>query len=142
MTVEDKMRKATFKHVESELFAYKDTLKEIEQLRLNIMHCNESDDENIGGGRSSQPSAPTERIATRLMTNKQLGKLEEIAGAIRKVYTTAPDHHKSLIHLKYWDRPQRFTWDGIAEQLHVSKRQAMRWRDEVVYAICRELGWR
>jgi RinA family phage transcriptional activator len=142
MTTATKLKKATFKHIESELYSYKDTLREIEQLRKDIMFTKENDDENIGGGRSSYVSSPTEQIATRLVTHKRLNKLEEIALAIEKVYAGLPADYQKLVKLKYWTKPQLKTWEGIADDLHVSGRQAMRWRDEIVYAVAEVLGWR
>jgi RinA family phage transcriptional activator len=142
MTVTSKLRKATFKHIESELYSYHDTLKEINNLRKDIMFCNENDDENIGGGRNNLPSSPTERIATRLATHKRLIQLEEVINSIYKVYTGLPEDYQKLVKLKYWTRPQTLTWEGIAEGLHVSRRQAFNWRDEIVYAVGEVLGWR
>jgi RinA family phage transcriptional activator len=142
LTVSSKLRKATFKHIESELYSYHDTLKEINNLRKDIMFCNENDDENIGGGRNNLPSSPTERIATRLATHKRLIQLEEVTNAIYKVYTGLPEDYQKLVKLKYWTRPQTLTWEGIAEGLHVSRRQAFNWRDEIVYAVGEVLGWR
>lgn len=138
----NKLKKATFSHIESELYSYHDTLKEIEFLREEIMFVRENDDENIGGGRSSLPSSPTEQIATRLVTNKRLMKLEEISNAIEKVYTTLPIDYQKLIRLKYWTRPQLKTWEGIAEELHINRATAFRWRDMVVAAMAEVLGWR
>jgi RinA family phage transcriptional activator len=142
MTVAEKLKKATFKHIESELYSYHDTLKEIKFLRNNLMFCKESDDENIGGGRSSFISSPTEQIGTRLATHKKLNKLEEIANAIEKVYTGLPEDYQKLVRVKYWTRPQILTWDGIAENMHISRRTAFRMRDEVVDAVAQVLGWR
>jgi RinA family phage transcriptional activator len=139
---ETKLKKATFKHIESELYSYHDTLREINNLRKDIMFCNENEDENIGGGRNNLPSSPTERIATRLATHKRLTRLEEVANSIEKVYTGLPDDYQRLVKLKYWTRPQRLTWEGIAGKLHVTSRQAMRWRDEIVWTIGEVLGWR
>lgn len=142
MTTAVKIKKATFKHIESELYSYKDTLKEIDELRKNIMFCNENDDENVGGGRSSFISDPTGRLGTRLATHKKLGKLEEIANAIEKVYTGLPEEYQKLVRLKYWTKPQLKSWEGIAEDLHVNRATAFRWRDQVVMAISEVLGWR
>lgn len=137
-----KLKKATFKHIESEIYSYHDTLKEIQFLRQEIMFTKENDDENIGGGRSSIPSSPTEQVATRLATHKRLNKLEEIANSIEKVYTGLPEDYQKLVRLKYWTRPQMKTWEGIAEDLHVNRATAMRWRDAVVNAVSEVLGWR
>jgi RinA family phage transcriptional activator len=142
VAVATKLKKATFKHIESELFGYHDTLREINNLRKDIMFCHESDDENTGGGRSSFISAPTERIATILATDKRLNRLEEVTNAIEKVYTGLPEDYRRLVRLKYWTRPQTLTWDGIAENLHVNRATAIRWRDTLVYAVAEGLGWR
>jgi RinA family phage transcriptional activator len=142
MTIATKLKKATFKHIESELFSYKDTLKEIEELRKDIMFTKSNDDENIGGGRSGLPSSPTERIATRLATHKRLNRLEEVANAIQKVYTSLPVEYQKLIRLKYWTKPQTLTWDGIAGEIPVSRRTAFNMRDEIIYAIAEVVGWR
>lgn len=137
-----KLKKATFKHLESELYGYHDTLREINNLRKDIMFTKENDDENTGGGRSSIPSSPTELIATRLATHKKLNNLEEVTNAIQKVYTGLPEDYQKLVRLKYWTRPQTLTWEGIADKIPVSRRTAFNMRDEVVYAIGEVLGWR
>jgi RinA family phage transcriptional activator len=142
MSVATKLRKATFKHIESELYSYHDTLKEINRLRKDIIFTNENDDENIGGGRNNLPSSPTERIATRLATHKRLNNMNEVTNAIQKVYTGLPEDYQKLVRLKYWTRPQTLTWEGIADKLFVTSRQAMRWRDEVIYTVAEVLGWR
>ncbi|MEH7355085.1 transcriptional regulator [Neobacillus drentensis] len=140
--VATKLKKATFKHIESELYSYHDTLKEINRLRKDIMFTNENDDENTGGGRNNLPSSPTERIATRLATHKRLNQLEDVTHAIQKVFTGLPEDYQKLVRLKYWTRPQTLTWEGIAESLHVNRATAMRWRDTVIYAVADVLGWR
>jgi RinA family phage transcriptional activator len=142
MTTATKLKKATFKHIESELYSYHDTLKEINNLRKDIMFTKENDDENTGGGRSSFISSPTEQIATRLATHKRLGQLEEVTHAIQKVYTGLPEDYQKLMRLKYWTRPQTLTWEGIADKIPVSRRTAFNMRDEVVWAIGEVLGWR
>lgn len=142
MTIATKLKKATFKHIESELYSYQDTLREINHLRKDIMFTKENDDENTGGGRNNLPSSPTERIATRLATHKRLNQLEEVTHAIQKVYTGLPEDYQKLVRLKYWTRPQTLTWEGIADKLYVTSRTAQRWRDEIVYSISEVLGWR
>jgi RinA family phage transcriptional activator len=142
MTVATKLKKATFKHIESELYGYHDTLKEISGLRKDIMFCNDNEDENTGGGRNNLPSSPTERIATRLATHKRLIQLEEVTNAIYKVFQGLPEDYQKLVRLKYWTRPQTLTWEGIADKLYITSRQGMRWRDEIVYTIAEVLGWR
>ncbi|HDR5353978.1 TPA: transcriptional regulator [Bacillus thuringiensis] len=136
----EKLKGATFKYIESELYSYGDTLREIAFLRKNLMYCLSHDDENIGGGRRNVP--PTERIGTKLVVHKKLRRLEELADAIEHVYVLLELEKQKLVKLKYWTKPQCKTWDGIAEELHITKRTALRWRDGIVYAIAEKLGER
>lgn len=135
-----KIRKCTFKHVEDELQAYHDTRKEIIRLRNEIMYRPRED--NTGGGRSNIPGNPTERTVTALMSNKRLQHLESIVDAIEAVYNRLPPEKQRLVVMCYWTRPQMLSWDGIAQKMHIGRTTAFRWRDEIVYAISEQVGWR
>lgn len=135
-----KMKPAAFKHIESEIFDYTETVKRIQQRREEIM-MNTSTDENVGGGKSNIPSRPTEQLATRLAEDPKLSEDQRIASAIEHVYNLCDDERKKLIRLKYWTRLHKKNWDVIAQELNISKRQAYRWRDEIVLAIGEKLGW-
>lgn len=140
MTVANKLSKAAFKHIEAELYYYHDTMKEIERLRKEIMFSNSSDDENTGGGRSSIPGRPTERIATRLLTHKRLRNLEEMAEAISYSFNALSDDHRNVIKTKYWSR-KRLNWDDVSTQLNMHRNTAMKLRKDVVYLIAEKIGW-
>lgn len=143
MAIAIKIKKTTFKHVEAEWYNYYETLKEIANLREEIMYpMQEQEDINIVKGANSvrQPGDPTEKIATRLTTNKRIKHLQEIATAIETVYNVLPKDYKKLVCVKYWSR-HNLTWDGIALELSISKRQAIRWRNIIIQAIVEVLGW-
>lgn len=135
-----KLRTGTIKHIEAELFDYHDTLKRIKARREELM----SDPAREEGMPSSPtlPSSTVERYATRLTMDRQLQELERVASAVEHVYNICDDGRKNLIRMKYWTKPQLKSWEGIALDLHISKRQAYRWRDEVVQAVGEQLGWR
>lgn len=136
-----KLPKNIVRYVEHNLYYYHEYIREIQRLRNDILYgVKITTDENVGGGRSNLPSSPTEQRAIELVTHRRLEKLERVTHAIKTVYDALPDEKRKLVKLKYWTRPQRYTWDGIAEQLHITKRQAMRWRSEVIYAIAELLG--
>ena len=135
-----KLKRATFKYIESELYSYKDTLKEIDRLRDEILYGN-NHHENIEGGKSNTPSNPTEQIATRLMTHKTLRNLEEIANAITDVYNMVTDDHRKVIELKYFKNPS-LTWDDVAYQLNMHRNTAFKLRREVIQLIANKLGLR
>jgi RinA family phage transcriptional activator len=137
-------KKDVFKQVEAILYSYPQMKKEIQMIRESIMFDKEEIDENVGGGRSSLPGKPTERIATRLATNKRLEQLERTVKAIEDVYQSLPYEYKRLIQLRYWTSrkykwEQKMTWERIAKEIHVSERQARRMREEIVQAIAEKL---
>ena len=136
-----KISRGAFRHIEAELYAYQDTIKEISRLRDEILHAS-PEPNRVGGGKSNLPSDRTGETATRLATDKRLAMLMEVAEAIKAVYDGLTPDKQKLIRLKYWTRPQTLTWDGIAIELHVSRITAIRWRDEIVHAIALRLGWR
>lgn len=137
-----KIKKATFKHIESELYAYNDTKKEILRLRDEIMNpYNEIIDENIGSNGTEGPGRPTERMATRLLTHKTLRNLEEIIEAIDYAYDLVSDDHRKVIRTKYWGK-KRLNWDGVALELSMHRNTAMKLRKEVVMLIADKIGWR
>lgn len=141
-----KPTKTTFKKVESEFYNYHKTLKEIARLREEIMNPfdEEVNDPTVVAGANSvrMTGNPTEKIASRLITHKQLNYLTEITEAVEQVYNAIPDDYKKLVRYKYWGSEKDLTWDGIALKVNVSKRQAMRWRDEIINATIELLGWR
>ena len=136
-----KLRTGTFKHVESELYHYHDTKKEIERLKKDILLSSTPPD-LTGGGKSNMPGDPTGQTATLMVTHRKIEQLERIVEAIESVVSLLPDEKKKLIKLKYWTKPQTLTWEGIAKELHVSRRTAINWRDDIVYAIAEKIGWR
>jgi RinA family phage transcriptional activator len=133
-----KLTRASFHHVEAELYFYHDTKKEIERIRQDIIHAGKVQQE---GGRSGI-SNPTASAGTRLTTDKRLQKLEEVTDAIEAVMEMLDPHRTKLVKLKYWTKPQLLTWDGIAQEVNVSRRQAINWREEIIEAIAERIGWR
>jgi RinA family phage transcriptional activator len=140
MAVTSRLNRPKFKHIESEIYSYSDTKKEIDRLRKEIMFGNSSNDENIGGNRSLEPGRPTERIATRLLTHKRLRNMEEIVEAIDYSVNALTDEHRNLVRLKYWSR-KRLSWDDLAIQLNMHRNTAMKLNRDVVYLVAEKIGW-
>ncbi|MEF2243979.1 transcriptional regulator [Paenibacillus sp. IITD108] len=142
MSNQTKLKRGTFQHIESELYAYHDTRKEIVRLKNEILYGKGNEDENTGGGRSSLPSDPTAKTAIMLTSHKHLEQLQNITDAIESVYNRLPEDKQMLIKLKYWTKPQKLSWDGIADSIFISRRQAFRWREQIVMMIGEKIGWR
>lgn len=140
--IETKLRRGTFQHVESELYTYHETKKEIVRLKNDMLYSSGPPDENAGGSRGNMPGDPTGQTAVLMVTHRRIEQLERIVEAIESVVERLPDKKKRLVQLRYWDKPRVLTWDGIALKLEVSRATALRWRDEIVYAIAEKIGWR
>lgn len=138
MTVVNQLSKAAFKHIESEIYSYHDTLKEIDRLRNEILFDKGIADES--GIRSPDVGRPTERIATRLLTHKRLRNLEEITEAIESTYRTLSEDHQKVIKTKYWSR-KRLNWEDVAIQCNMHRNTAMKLRKDAVYLIADKIGW-
>lgn len=141
----EKIKKSTFKYIESEIYSYHDTLKQIESLRYEIIHQSHSSrDQNNEAGKSSvrNISNETERIGTALATDKRIERMHKITKSIKKVYDQLDSDKKRLMKLYYWDRPGELTWDGVARELSAGRMTVIRWRRQIVTAIAYELGER
>ena len=136
-----KLRNGAFKHVESELYHYHETLREIALLRQEIIYGSSETDDNIGGGKSNLPGDPTAKKGIALATNRRIENLERIVQVIQYVFSQLTDEKKQLVQIKYWTKPQTLTWHGIALKLNVGERTARRWREEIVEEFASLLGW-
>lgn len=126
------------KHIESELYAYHDTKKAINDLRADIIEGSPAQDAT--GIRGSTPGNPTGNKAARLYDDKLLRQLCRTVEAIDKTLARLPDPKRELVRLKYWDR--NLTSFGIASRLGVDERTVRRWLGEVTEAVGLEVGWR
>ena len=142
MSNQTKLRRGTFQHVESELYSYHETRKEIIRLKNEILYGSTPADENVGGGRSNLPSDPTGEIAVLLTSHKKLEQLERIVNAIESVVEGLPEKKKEMIKLRYWTRPQTLTWEGVAQRIEKDRTTAIRWRNEIIREIANRIGWR
>ena len=136
-----KLRRGTFQHVESELYAYHETKKEIIRIKNEILYRTSSRDDNVGGVQSNIPGDPTGKTAVLLATNRRIEQLEKIVKAIDSVVLRLPEDKKKLVQLRYWTKPRILTWDGIAREIPTGRATVFRWRDEIIFAIAEELGW-
>lgn len=137
-----RLSSATRKYVEAEWEHYHETLEEIDSLKESILHPYEPD-VNVSGGQNSVRTITkeTEDFAIRLTTHKQLNHLQEITGAIETVYHRLPEDKQRLVQYRYWSK-EDLTWDEVAKKCYISRRQALRWRDQIIIATISLLGWR
>jgi RinA family phage transcriptional activator len=132
-----KVSKETFKYIEAELRDYKLSIKELEEIKREII--NEAPIHDNNGGKSYDIGNPTLSKTARLLTDKKIIRLESIICAISKVYSNCDSTKKELIQMKYWSNVYKD--NGIFENLNIGERTFYRWKKEIILGIADELGY-
>jgi RinA family phage transcriptional activator len=155
-----KLKRAAYRHVEAEIYAYQDTLQAMEELRKDIILAGGRQEAYgaVVGGRYAGTSI-VERRATKLADSVLLREMERITKAIEDTYARAKEEGRRVIWVKYglvlegWqplaelvarmDGRNRFDMspDDMAEVLNVDRATFHRYRSGFVYGIAEKLGW-
>lgn len=109
------------------------SLKRIKNQTLNLIFARGNNDENTGSKKIFSTKSRTEKIAIELADNRFFLGDQSRYQAIQHVYEKLPEIKQKMIQLRYWSKPH--TWEEIARELYISKRQAIRWRDSFVEEI-------
>ena len=135
------MRAGTFKYIEQLLRDYPDMGAYIAKREEELIYpCEMELDQNIGGGRSSFISKPTERMAITIIEDKRLRELARCKQAIDKLIDEVDPITAGVIQMFYFAKPRLKTWDGIALDSGLSERQCRRFRDRFFNLVAEELG--
>lgn len=154
-----RLKRATYRHIEAEIYAYYDTLKAIEELRRDIILASGRQEAYgaVVGGRYAGTST-VEKRATKLADSLLLREMERITRAIEDTYTRAKEEGRQVVWVKYglaigWELPaelavrmegrNRFDLspDDMAEVLAVDRATFHRYRSGFVYGVAERLGW-
>ncbi len=154
-----KIKKATYRHIEAEIYSYYDTLRAIAEMRKNIILAGGIHDAYgaVVGDRYPGTSV-VEHRATKLADSILLREMERITRAIRDTYARAKEECRRVVWVKYglaidWEPPaelrermqgrNRFDMspDHMAEVLAVDRATFHRYRSGFVYGIAERLGW-
>lgn len=152
-----KLKRATYRHIEAEIYAYRDTLRAMNELRQDIIHKGrEEDSVAVGGGGYIQSSV--ERRATTLADSILLGEMSRITTAIRETFDKAKEEGRRIVYVKYglaidWQPPfelsEKMKWknrfdmsvDDMSIMLPVDESTFHRHRTGFVYGVAERLGW-
>lgn len=155
-----KLKRAAYRHVEAEIYAYQDTLKAIEELRQDIILAGGRQEAYVAvvGGRYAGTSI-VEKRATKLADSLLLREMERITQAIRDVYARAKEECRRVVWVKYglvlegWEPPaelaarmegrNRFDMRArdMAGILAMDESTFHRYRTGFVYGVAERLGW-
>lgn len=152
-----KLKKATFRHIEAEVYSYWDTLKAIDELRALIILAGRQEQEVVVSG-GNYATSTVERRATRLADSLLLREMERITDTIRLAYETVRDECRQVVFVKYglainWQPPfelaqnlqgrnrRDMTVSEMVFHLVMDESTFYRYRSGFVYGIAEKLGW-
>lgn len=155
-----KLRRATYRHVEAEIYDYYKTLQAMDEFRRDIILANGRQEAYgaVVGGRYAGTSI-VERRATELADSFLLREMKRITKAIEDTYARAKEECRRVVWVKYglalegWEPPaelvarmerrNRFDMspDDMAEVLNVDRATFHRYRSGFVYGVAERLGW-
>jgi RinA family phage transcriptional activator len=155
-----RLKRATYRHIEAEIYAYHDTLKAIEELRQDIILASDRQEAygSVVGHRYAGTSI-VERRATKLADSVLIREMERIMRAIEDTYSRLKEIGRQVVWVKYglaldsWQPPadiaesmkgkNRFDMspDEMAEVLNVDRATFHRYRSGFVYGVAERLGW-
>jgi len=154
-----KMKRATYRHIEAEIYSYCDTVKALEELRTDIILAGRQEVYGtVIGGRFAGTST-VERRATKLADSILLREMERITKAIADTYALAKEECRQVVWVKYglalegWEPPAELAarMEGrnrsdmsvreMAEILAVEESTFHRYRTGFVYGVAERLGW-
>ena len=154
-----RLKRAAYRHIEAEIYAYHDTLKAIEELRQDIILA--SGRQEAYGSVVDHRYAGTsivERRATKLADSVLIREMERITKAIQDTFSRAKEEGRRVVWVKYglaigWEPPaelvarmegrNRFDMSvrEMAEILAVDESTFHRYRTGFVYGVAERLGW-
>lgn len=155
-----KLKRATYRHIEAEIYDYYKTLQAMNELRRDIILASGRQEVygSVVGDRYAGTSI-VERRATKLADSVLLREMERITRAIKDTYARTKEEGRQVVWVKYglalegWEPPaelqdrmqgrNRFDMspDDMAEVLNVDRATFHRYRSGFVYGVAERLGW-
>ena len=134
------LRWTTYRYVEAMVKDYDKYDDLIEKRREEILAPYRVSDENIGGGRSGMTNNTVERVATALVTDRVIVRLEAEKQAVSEALEALDEQSLKVIKLAYLIKPRTKTWVGIADECFYSVRSCYRIRDGLIKDIAEKLS--
>ena len=135
------MDSGTFKQIEIILQEYPRYEGYIRRREEELLNPYTPEDTNQGGGKSNRTSDTTAVKALTLADDRVLHRLRFQYEAVKHTYEQADEITQEIIEEYYFKQPRTKTWDGIALQVHTSKRSCFRIRKAFFNKLADELGF-
>ena len=134
------MDSGTFKQIEIILQEYPRYEEYIQRREEELLNPYTPQDTNQGGGKSNRTSDTTAIKAITLADDRILKRIRFQHQAVKCTYEQADEITQEIIEEYYFKQPRTKTWDGIALQVHTSKRSCFRIRKAFFSKLADELG--
>ena len=135
------MDSGTFKQIEIILQEYPRYEEYIKRREEELLNPYTPQDTNQGGGKSNRTSDTTAVKAITLADDRVLQRIKFQYRAVKNTYESADEVTQEIIDEYYFKQPRTKTWDGIALQVHTSKRSCFRIRRAFFSRLADELGF-
>ena len=131
------MERAVFRYVEHELYNYDYTVREIKEMREDILNSTNSPEvKPEKQGKYINGDVTFSKVA-RLTTNVALLRMQETTAAIDKALRLLSEQHTHLFQLKYQECKDMRV---ICNEMPTSERTYFRMRKELVEMVAVQLG--
>lgn len=130
----------TRQHVERELWAYRETKRELERRRSYLAEGGDGrEPAEPGQPRRQGVADPTGFLGTLVAEDRQLREMRRIVWAIEDTRDAAPLALRAFLDLYYLG--ERTTIDAVGEKLSQSRATLFRMKRHLICAVAGRLGW-
>lgn len=129
-----RLTKNAFRYIESELKQYKSTLKELTQLKEDIILSTPEKQEV----RGNDVGDPTLNKMLKISLSRKIMEMEKTVKAVEKVHKSLFGEKRRVME-EYWNG--KYTVQGMAYEFGVDERTIRRWKRFIVYSVAIELKY-
>lgn len=136
------MKKALFDYIALLISEYPDTEEYIAKRENELMNRFENfRDENVGGGRAQYVNNEgVANMAISIADDRHILNLKRNAEAVENCLNDCDSLTRKIIYELYIRRPQKYTLDGVAGLVHLSKSQIVKRRRIFFEEIAKRRG--
>ncbi len=133
-----------FRHVEKELYSYRDykallyNLEEQAENMISLPSAQGSENERVAGGRISDPT-PLQALRIHKLNDRRAKYARFIVNAIDRFLEDITAEERKLVELKYFKQTHNNV--GVALELNISERDFYRKRENLVESLAIRLGF-
>ena len=136
------IRSGTKKRIEEILQDYPNLEKYIRDRREELMFPTKSEDDNVGGGKSSKISKPQEQMLITIDEDKQLKALEREQEAVAISLADSDADTNVIAEELYFKKHPKYQMDGLIEDklIYCGRTQAFQKKSKLIRRIAKEMG--